>query len=63
MDHVVTDSIKTNKYQHTDAIYNDPTFDTNSFILCSWTQDLLIVVTVNLRGGKKYRAKTVAGLT
>ena len=32
LDHVVTNNIKTNKYQHNDVIYDELTFDTNSFI-------------------------------
>ena len=53
MDHVVTDNIKKNKYQHNDAIDNDLTFDNNSFNLYSGTKDPLPVVTFSLRGGNK----------
>ena len=53
LDHVVTDNIKKNKYQHNDAIDNDLTFDNNSFNLYSGTKDPLPVVTFSLRGGNK----------
>ena len=36
---VFTDSIKTNKDQLNDTIYNEPTFDTNSFDFSSGTRD------------------------
>ena len=63
LDHVVTDNIKTNKYQLNEAIYNDPTFDTSVFNSSSGTRDLLPVVTVTLREAKKPRATTVADIT
>ena len=63
MDHVVTNNIKTNKYQHNDVIYDELTFDTNSFFFSSGTKDPLPVVTASLGGGKKHRTKTVSGLT
>ena len=62
MDHVVTNNLKTNKYQSDEAINNQPTFDTNNFDLSSSTSDPLTVVTVSLRGRNKHRATTVAGL-
>ena len=62
MDHVVTGNINTNKYQHNDAINNEPTFDTNSVNLSSGTKDPLPVVTASLQGGKKHMATNVAGL-
>ena len=31
LDHVLTDNIKTNKDQHNDVIYNEPTFNTKGF--------------------------------
>ena len=61
--HVVTDNIKTNKYQLNEAIYNDLTFDTNIFNSSSGTRDPLPVVTVTLGGGKKHRVTTADGLT
>ena len=63
MDNVVTNNLKTNKYQINEAINNEPTFDTSNFNLSGGTSDPLPVVTVSLRGGKKRRATTVAGLT
>ena len=51
-----------NKYQRNEAIENEPKFD-NIFSSSSGTKDHLTVVTVSLRGGKKHRATTVAGLT
>ena len=63
LDHVVTDNIKTNKYQSYYAIYNVLMFDTNSFNLSSGTRHPLPVVTVTLQGSKKHRATTVACLT
>ena len=62
MDHVVTEKINTNKDQLNDSIYNEPTFDTNSFNSSSGTRNPLPVVNVTLRGGKKHIAMTVAGL-
>ena len=63
MDNVVTDTIKTNKDQHNDAIYNEPTFDTKFFNLYSGTKEPIQVVTVSLQGCNKHRAKTVSGIT
>ena len=63
MDHVVNDNIKTNKDQHNDAIYNETTFDTNSFNLSSETKYPISGVIVILRGGKKHKSTTVDGLT
>ena len=63
MDHVVTENIKTNKYQHNDAVYNEPTFDTNSFNLSSGTKNSIPAVIVSLQGGKKNESTTVDGLT
>ena len=63
MDHVVKNNINTIKDQLNEAIYNEPTYDTSSFNSSSGTIDPLPVVTVTLRGGKKYRATTVAGIT
>ena len=62
MDHVVTDSIKTNRNQRNDAIENEPKFD-NTFSLSGCTKDPVPVVTVILQVGKKQRAMTVSGLT
>ena len=59
----MTDNINTYKYQHNDPIYNDPTFDTNSFNLSSGTKDPLPVVTVSLQVGKEHRELTAVGLT
>ena len=61
--YVVTDNKNKSKDQHNDAIYNEPTFDTDNFNLSSWNKDPLPVVTISLRGGNKYRATTVAILT
>ena len=58
----VTDNIKTNKDHYNDANKTDPDFD-NSFNFSNGTKEPLPVVTVSLRGGKKQRAKTVAGIT
>ena len=50
LDHVVTDTINTNKNQHNDAIENEPRFD-NQFNLSSGNNDPLPVVIVSLREG------------
>ena len=63
MDQTANNNIKTNKYQHNDAIYNDLTFDTNSFNLSNGTKDPLPVVSVSLRGGKKHISMNVSGIT
>ena len=60
--HIVNNNIKTNKNQRNDAIENQPKFD-NIFNLSSGNKYPLPVVNVSLRGGKKKRATTVAGLT
>ena len=57
------DNIKDYNYQYNDAIDNEPTLDNSSFNLSSGTRDPSQVVTVSLRGGKKYIATAVAGLT
>ena len=49
----MTDNIKTNKNQCNDTIENEPKFD-NNFNLSSGTKDPLTLVTVSLKGGKKY---------
>ena len=54
----MTDNIKKNKNQHNYAIGNEPMFD-NKFSLSSGNTDPLLLVTVNLRGGKKQRATMV----
>ena len=58
----MTDNINTNKYPRNDAIENEPKFD-SSFNFSSGTEDPLPVATVSLRGDKKHRAMTVAGIT
>ena len=59
--HVGTANLN-NKYQFNDAIYYDPKID-NTFSLCSVVcMYPLPVVTVNLRGDKKNRAKIISGL-
>ena len=63
LDRVVTNNIKTNEYQINDAIYNDPMFDTSKFNSYNGATDRLPVVNVTFKGGKKYIASTVAGLT
>ena len=63
LDHVVNNNINTNKDQPNEAIYNETTFDNISFNPSRGTRDPLPVVTVTLRGGKKYIATDVAGLT
>ena len=62
LDHVVTNNIK-NINQYDDAIEYDPKLD-GKFSLSSGTnRDLLTVVTVSLRGGKKHRETIIYGLT
>ena len=63
LDHVVTNNLENNKYQSNEAISSEPNFDTSDFNLSSGTSDPLPVVTASIRGGKKHRSKTVAGLT
>ena len=62
LDHIATDNIKKDKYQHDDAIENEHEFD-GSFNLSRGNKYPLPVVTVILRGGKKHRPTTVADLT
>ena len=62
MDHILTENIKANKYQHNDAIENETTFDTNSFNLSSRTKHPLQLLTVRILGGKKYRSANVDGI-
>ena len=57
LDHIVTDNINNNKDQLDDSIYNELTFDTNSFSLSRGTKYPLPVVTVRIRGDNKHRAK------
>ena len=61
LDHVVTENLNNYKDQSNEAINSDPKFDTSS--LSSGTSNPLPVVTVFLRGGKKHKATTVAGIT
>ena len=63
IDQVVTNNLKTPKYQLNEAIDNELTFDINNFNLYSGTNDPLTVVTVFLREGKKHGATTDDGLT
>ena len=63
MDHIVTDNLKTNKYQSNESINNGLTFDTSNFNLSSGNSNPLLVLTVSPQGGKKHRETTVAGLT
>ena len=63
LDHAVNNNIKTNKDQLNDAIYNELTFDTNSFNSSSGTSEPLPVVNVTLRVCKKHRATIDAGIT
>ena len=60
--HVVTNNLKTTKYQLIEAINNKPTFDNNSFNLSSGTRNPLPVVIVSLQGGKKHRPMTIDGI-
>ena len=60
---VVTDNLNNYKYHSNESINSEPTFGTSGFNLSSGTSDPLPVVTVSLRGGKKHRATTFAGLT
>ena len=62
LDQVLTNNMKTNKYQPNDAIYNDLTFDTSRFNLSIGNIEFLPVVTVTPRGGKKHRATIFSGL-
>ena len=62
-DHIVTYNLKKYKYHSNEDINSEPAFDTSGFNLSIGTSDPLPVVTVYLRGGKKYRSKNVAGLT
>ena len=48
----MTDNIKKNKNQHNDAIEHELRFD-NKFNLYEGTKELLQVVAISLRGGKK----------
>ena len=57
----MNNNTKTNKDQRDDVIGNDPKFD-SSFNLSSGTKDPLPVVTVSLRGGKKYTATDASGI-
>ena len=59
----MTDNINKNKDQLDDSIYNELTFDTNSFCLSIGTKDPLPVVTVRIRGDNKHRATTDYGIT
>ena len=59
---VVTNNIKTNKYQHSDSIDIDPKFDSKSFDLYIGTRDPLPVVNFRIWGGKEHRAMNVAVL-
>ena len=61
MDHVVTDNINTSKDERNGAIKNDPKFD-NNFNLSSRNKYSIPVVNFSLRGGKKHRATTFAGI-
>ena len=61
--HIVTNNLKTTKYQLNEAINNDPTFDTNIFNLSSGTSNPLPVLTVSIWQGKKHRATTVSRIT
>ena len=49
LDHVVTNHLKTTKYQLNESINNYPMFDTNSLNLYRGTSNLLPVVTVSLQ--------------
>ena len=59
----MTDNINNYNDQYNDVIDNETTLDNISFNLSSGTRDLLTVVTVSLRGGKKHKSTVVAGLT
>ena len=63
LDQVVTNNIKTNKYQLNDAIHNEPTFDTSRFNSYKGTREPLPVVNITPLGGRKHRSMTVSGLT
>ena len=49
LNNILTDNIKTNKYQHNDVIDNELKFDNNSFNLSSGTRYPLPVVTVSIK--------------
>ena len=59
---MVTDNIRKNKNQHNYSIENEPDFD-HKFSLSRRTKDLLPVVTVRIREGKKQREKMIEVLT
>ena len=59
----MTNNLNNNKDQINESINSEPTFDTSNFNLSSGTSDPLPVVNVSIRGRKKHRAMTVAGLT
>ena len=63
LDHIVTENLKNYKDQGNEAINSKPEFDTSIFNLSSGNSDPLPVVTVSLRGLKKHRSTTVAGIT
>ena len=58
----MTDNVQKNKNQHNDSIEHELNFD-NKFRLSGRNKDLLPVVTVILRGGKKQRATIISSLT
>ena len=62
LDQVVTDNLKNNKDQIHKSINSEPACNTSNFNLSSGTSNPLPVVTVSLRGGKKHRATTDAGI-
>ena len=59
----MTYNLKNDKDWNDESINSEPTFDTSSFNLSRGTSNPLPVITVSLRGGKKHRSTTVAGLT
>ena len=52
LDNIVTNNLKTTKYQLNKPIKNEPTFDNNIFNLSSGSIDPLSVVTITLQVGK-----------
>ena len=63
LDHIVTENLNNYKDQGNEAINSKLEFDTSIFNLSSGNSDPLPVVTVSLRGLKKHRSTTVAGIT
>ena len=61
--HLVTNNLKSYRYQSIEAIKNELTFDASNFNLSNDNINPLPVVTVSLQGGKKHRETAVAGLT